>query len=288
MPKKITETLLPEGMEVILQEMESLRKLVQAQGKLHSPELESREQILAVLRLYPGLSLERWPALAQEYGLKEWLAVPLEGDQYPFLTQLGKTLEQLAYQTEHDPLTGLSNRRAFEHAMDHEMERAKRSGTSLSLAVLDLDDFKKINDTYGHPCGDRVLVQTARVILSQTRRYDTAARIGGEEFGIILPDTGLVKAKAVIARILDSIREADLICSVEDEAFRITCSIGLVCYKAQGREETPDMVGLADKAMYEAKHAGKNRIVASLVPIAEPLKKTLVVSEEKTFLFTGS
>jgi len=172
--------------------------------------------------------------------------------------------------------------------MDHEMERAKRSGTSLSLAVLDLDDFKKINDTYGHPCGDRVLVQTARVILSQTRRYDTAARIGGEEFGIILPDTGLVKAKAVIARILDSIREADLICSVEDEAFRITCSIGLVCYKAQGREETPDMVGLADKAMYEAKHAGKNRIVASLVPIAEPLKKTLVVSEEKTFLFTGS
>ncbi|MDY7000184.1 MAG: GGDEF domain-containing protein [Thermodesulfobacteriota bacterium] len=288
MPRKTIENFFPGNWEIILQELESLRRLVRTHGKPQSRTLESREQILAILRLYPGLSLKKWPSLAEEYGLKEWLAVPLKSDEYSFLKQLGQTLEELAYQTEHDPLTGLANRRAFEHAMDYELERTIRSGTSLSLAVLDLDDFKKVNDTHGHPCGDKVLVQTARVILGQTRRYDTAARTGGEEFGFILPGTGLVKAKAVMARILESIREADFICSGNGDVLRITCSIGLVCYKAQGREDAPDMVGLADKAMYEAKRAGKNRIVASLIPIAETGKATLVESKEKNFLFTGS
>ena len=282
MPRKTTP--LPGNWDVILQELESLRRLVREHGGSCLPDPKNHEQILAVLRLYPGLSLKKWPALAEKYGLKEWLALPLEGDKYPFLTQLGQTLEQLAYQTEHDPLTGLANRRAFEHAMDYELERTIRSGTSLSLAVLDLDDFKKVNDTYGHPCGDKVLVETARVMLNRTRRYDTAARTGGEEFGVILPGTGLLKAESVMTRILESIRDINLTCSGRN--LNITCSIGLVCYKPNGRSKPPDMVRLADKAMYEAKRAGKNRIKASLIPVAKAAKATLVESDEKKFLFT--
>ncbi|NJB66735.1 diguanylate cyclase (GGDEF)-like protein [Desulfobaculum xiamenense] len=288
MPKNNTDQTPHIEHDPLVRELNSLRKLVlESHSDLNGCEDDAG--ILGILRLCPGLSLEQWPELAEEYGLREWLALPMENGEYPFLRQLQRTLEDLAYQTEHDPLTSLFNRRAFERSLDQELERARRSGSSLSVAMLDLDNFKQVNDTYGHACGDETLVSLARIMLTQTRRYDVAARLGGEEFAIILPGTGLIKARAMVERLLAALRDTDIVCPDSGRTLSVTCSAGLVTYKGMADSTPPDLLSLADKALYQAKAEGKDRVVtAPLQDVATPSRATLVESNEKKFLFTGS
>ncbi len=243
---------------------------------------------LWVFRQIEGLSTEQWDSLSSKHDLAQWITLPLDGDAFPHLNRLQKTLERLAYQTEHDPLTGLANRRAFDRILDIEMERSKRAKTPLSLAIFDLDNFKKVNDTYGHPKGDEVLVEFAKKLQETTRRYDLAARFGGEEFALIMAGSGLVKAQRLLTRLLKEFKEIEFENPEDNGTFNVTCSVGLTCYKGSVNIEISELIELADGALYEAKLAGKDQVKVSRLPFVDNVPDdTLVHANEKQFLFGG-
>lgn len=157
-----------------------------------------------------------------------------------------------------DPLTGLYNRRFFFEILEKEIEKARRSEKSFTIAIGDIDDFKKINDTFGHLEGDRVLMDVAEIIKNNLRKYDLAARLGGEEFVLLLPDTTKKEALQIIERLRKAICGSDL-CKGKK---KLSISFGLAAYPEDG--QTIDMLlSRADRALYDAKKQGKNRIVSS-------------------------
>ncbi|EPR30468.1 diguanylate cyclase [Alkalidesulfovibrio alkalitolerans DSM 16529] len=277
-------TKIDNGLE-LARELERLRTILSETGGVC--ESRSSEEVLAILRVCPGLPISDWHSLSENHNLADWLAMPISGDLFPELQRLQERLARLAHLSEHDPLTGLANRRAFERVLDIEVERCRRNRTPVSLVVLDLDDFKRVNDTYGHPFGDKVLVAVANVLLEEKRRYDLAARTGGEEFSLVLTGIGLIRAQTMVDRVLKAVRELQLDC--DGEPIRLTCSAGIASYKGRVALTPVELVELADKALYEAKHSGKNRHVSAAIPdMAAPLpEKSLVHSNEKKFLFTG-
>ncbi len=167
--------------------------------------------------------------------------------------QANRKLEQLATT---DELTSLWNRRHFLHVLERECLRAGRSGTPLALAMLDLDHFKAINDTYGHALGDRVLAEVAAVMKSDARATDVVARYGGEEFMILMPDTSADEALIAAERIRR--RVADHVVSNGPTPIRITVSIGISATDGGGGAEAERLVRQADETLYAAKQAGRN------------------------------
>jgi diguanylate cyclase (GGDEF)-like protein len=157
-----------------------------------------------------------------------------------------------------DALTGVLSRRALFEALDLEVARAKRYGSALACLMLDLDHFKAINDTYGHPFGDRVLHLIARVISDHCRTNDHLGRYGGEEFLIILPETRIDGATMLAERVRSAVAETSL--GQDDE--RITLSIGVAKWR-DGDGSAKRLIAQADQALLEAKSAGRNRIVTS-------------------------
>lgn len=244
---------------------------------------------LAVLRLCPGMTLAAWDILAERHGLNDWMTVPFDRDIAPHLNHIQSVLQELSYKTEHDPLTGLSNRRVFERTLDQEIERTRRSKTPLTLAILDLDNFKQVNDTWGHLKGDEVLIDFADLLSRNSRRYDLVARIGGEEFAIILSGVGLVKAKQLLERLLEGVRELTFNKPGSNETFSITCSAGISCYKGMVDVQMHELISKADKALYKAKKSGKDQLCsADILDFEAVTKETLVHANEKKFLFTGN
>jgi len=162
-------------------------------------------------------------------------------------------LERLALT---DPLTGLSNRRAGERALEREVARSRRTGSPLSLALLDLDHFKQVNDDYGHSTGDRMLCEVGRILTSAFRASDLAVRWGGDEFLILLPDVGLLGAVAFAERARSQLAALRL-----PEARNITMSAGIVQLGAG--EEPRAAIARADSHLYEAKRGGRNRVEGS-------------------------
>ena len=159
-----------------------------------------------------------------------------------------------------DELTGLSNRRAFDTALTAEIERAKRFGSELSLVLVDLDDFKLVNDTYGHPQGDVVLREVARVLRESSREIDTPARYGGEELAAILPGTDLEGAFNRAERIRELIGQLRIPRLDGGGTLRITASCGVASARATGTDGRA-LVQAADSLLYEAKRGGKNMSV---------------------------
>ncbi len=153
-----------------------------------------------------------------------------------------------------DGLTGLKNRRAFEEHLHHEFERAQRYGTALSLLMLDVDEFKSYNDTFGHPAGDAVLRRVAELLMSVSRTTDVVARYGGEEFVIISPATDCEGAIALAERCREAIENADW------NKRLITASVGVATFSSSTATSAA-LVEAADAALYEAKANGRNRIV---------------------------
>jgi len=174
------------------------------------------------------------------------------------IRKLQITLEQMVVS---DPLTGLHNRRYLMDRMRQEMQRSDRHGEPLALAMIDLDAFKPINDQFGHVLGDKVLRAVGSAISKSVRVSDIAARYGGDEFAVILPQTPAEGAMRVCERLLRNISEVIL----QDEtgrSFRITASLGLAYYPADDIETPEDLVHSADGALYGAKRSGKNRFTA--------------------------
>ncbi|MHC1788875.1 GGDEF domain-containing protein [Solidesulfovibrio sp.] len=272
--------------EALLAELDVLRRMLEEMDK---PECATEGDGMVIMRLCSGLSLEGWESLHNRRDLRDWLALPLSANPFPYLARIQQTLQELVFLSEHDPLTKLYNRGAFERILSAELVRSARSGQPLALVLLDLDDFKLVNDTHGHPCGDRVIETIGALLAAEKRTYDSAARIGGEEFALILPGVGLVRAVGVIERLIESARSLRILCNGVSQPLRVTLSAGLACTKGKFAITSDTLYSLADKALYEAKAQGKDRLVAA--PIADltaPPDKTLVRADEKRFLFTGA
>lgn len=178
-----------------------------------------------------------------------------------------KDLEQkLATLAIKDGLTGLANRRHFDDMLQQEWRRAERGGTPVSLVMMDVDYFKKFNDQYGHQAGDSCLKAVAKVIAAEARRPgDLAARYGGEEFVLLLPNTDEVGCALVAERIRQSLETLNLSHALNPPTKRVTMSIGGATGwpNAEAQGNHPSLIAAADRALYAAKHAGRDRFVMS-------------------------
>jgi len=187
----------------------------------------------------------------------------------PILRTLGD-FRRVASQAKTDSLTGLANRWAFDEELALEWRRAERVGDPLGLILLDIDNFKSVNDTYGHQVGDAVLRRVGEVLAGSVRQVDLAARYGGEEFGVIVPETDLGGAIELAER-LRSVLAAEQIELPDGGVLSVTASFGAaVKGDLPGGEE---LIAAADELLYEAKRSGKNRVVPTDVP-ESPGKKS--------------
>jgi len=165
-------------------------------------------------------------------------------------------LLQLKERVERDPLTGLCNRLALFRMLPQMLEKAQKQGKPLVVAMLDLDDFKRINDQYGHQVGDEALRSVAGLIKRILRNDDLAVRFGGEEFVIVLPATDFAKARIPLERIQAQIAAVRILPEVEG----LKVSIGVAGYAGRGSVDPDELIRQADEAMYRAKELGKNRV----------------------------
>ena len=155
----------------------------------------------------------------------------------------------------HDEKTGLYNNKFFETVLEMEIEKVRRGQRTFSLLIIDIDFFKKINDTYGHMKADEILKRLAKVLKNQVRKSDTAARFGGEEFVVLLPGTTLEKAKKFTERLRNAIKSDRIL-----KKYKVTVSGGLAEFRS--RDTKKKIKERADKALYKAKKAGRDRFVA--------------------------
>ena len=155
----------------------------------------------------------------------------------------------------HDEKTGLYNSKFFETILDMEIEKAKRGQEKLSLFIIDIDFFKKINDKYGHVQADELLVRLAQVLKKQFRKSDIVSRFGGEEFFILLPETDLKKAKKITSRLRTAIKSDKML-----KKHNVTISGGLTEFKKRDTKKT--FKQRADKALYKAKQSGRDKFIS--------------------------
>jgi diguanylate cyclase (GGDEF)-like protein/PAS domain S-box-containing protein len=171
---------------------------------------------------------------------------------------------RLAYHAEHDPLTGLLNRRGMRRAIRSIHAQSLRGGRRYCIASLDLDRFKRVNDRYGHDSGDALLVAVAERLVSSTRQSDWVARWGGEEFLVLMPDTGLHQAQVLFERLREHIARTPF--DAQDHRLHITLSAGIAANRSD-HDDPDEVITRADAALYAAKQTGRNRV--SLAPDAD-------------------
>lgn len=175
------------------------------------------------------------------------------------IKELESKLEQLSELVREDQLTGSLNRRGLDDVLERELARSERRKTPLCIALLDLDDFKRLNDTHGHSAGDEALIHLVKVVKDTLRTMDVIARFGGEEFMIVLPETSLDDAMQTVTRVQRELTKQ--IFMYENKKLLITFSAGVALH-APG-EDPAAMIKRADEALYRAKRAGKNRVASA-------------------------
>lgn len=170
---------------------------------------------------------------------------------------------ELGYLADHDPLTGLLNRRGFVRELSQHIAHARRYGHGGAVLFLDIDDFKYVNDTLGHSVGDEVISSVARIVSERLRETDVLARLGGDEFAVLLPHATTKNAHTLSLGLLDAMRDADALVLC-DAGRRITASIGVTAFHKPGTDlAVDDILVDADLAMYAAKEGGKDRVEVS-------------------------
>jgi diguanylate cyclase (GGDEF)-like protein len=220
------------------------------------------------LELLHGLgsvySVDFWLRLPISYLMVVWITAWLENDRRKYTLELEKEIEKktelekrLLEQANTDSLTKLYSRGHYRDIVNEEICRAQRYNIPLSIAVIDLDNFKFVNDSYGHPMGDKVLRYTAKLFMKRLRKADVVGRVGGEEFSITFPHTTLDDAKVIMERLLLELSEHSF--SFKQNTFTVTMSVGL-CSLNSENNHIDRLYSLADKALYKAKRNGKNRV----------------------------
>ena len=186
-------------------------------------------------------------------------------DSQAEIEQLKTNLALVTTESQRDHLTGLANRKALDRVLQETTAQAEEDKTPLSLLMLDIDHFKKFNDTYGHLIGDEVLKIVARSLTDSVRGKDTVARYGGEEFAVLLPQTPIGGAMIVAETIRKTIASRDLKRKDTGESYgAITVSIGVAHYV--GKQDAPEaFIKRADDALYRSKHAGRNRVTQQVL-----------------------
>ena len=207
-----------------------------------------------------------------ELGASDYITKPFDGGELlarmkvqlkikALQDELRRSNELLQELSSTDALTQLFNRRHFMAALGNEFERTDRYGSPLSLVMLDIDHFKRLNDTFGHQVGDEALRGLGALILDAVRSTDIAARYGGEEFCVLLPETGLEGAAEFARRLRSAVEDKTLL--VDGHEVRMTASLGISACPHPAVESGDDLIRLADDAMYRAKRAGRNRVIVS-------------------------
>lgn len=223
-------------------------------------------QIVFVAACYVGVLIVIDPG---PIGVTRWLIVVtvvmgVGGVTNRLQVRVDDLVARLSDAARRDPLTGLLNRRGFEERLEAELARAGRQQHPVGLIVGDIDRFKTINDRLGHPAGDAVLLRVTKILESVGRRSDTVARLGGEEFVLIVPDADADMAFGLAERAREKVERA-----FEDDAIPLTISFGTVAFPADGLT-AESLLASADKALYTAKNNGRNRSTRApaLVPVA--------------------
>jgi diguanylate cyclase (GGDEF)-like protein len=176
-------------------------------------------------------------------------------------TELISAREQLREQATHDPLTGIWNHKSIFDIINRELVRARRQGMSVTILMADIDHFKKINDTYGHLAGDKVLCEITGRLKAAIRTYDDIGRFGGDEFLLVLPGCSESDITKLTERLRTSIDEKEI--SIDEETVAVTVSFGAVTYSEEVEIQVDTLIKAADAALYKAKKEGRNCAVIS-------------------------
>jgi diguanylate cyclase (GGDEF)-like protein len=278
---EIVDRRLPTTMKILLTGQAGLDAVIDAINRAHLNQyigkpwdetalLLSVENLLRQYRLQHENQQLIASLSAKNQALLE-MNRELEAKIHERTHELAEANARLAQLAVTDGLTGLYNHRHLHERLALEVERSQRSGLPLSLLMLDVDHFKLFNDTFGHPAGDEVLRQLARVLNDARRANDVVARYGGEEFAVILVDT----AKFTAAKVAERVRErvsghdfSDAALKAGKAASKISVSIGVATFPDDGAD-AEGLVRAADTALYQAKRAGRNRVVLATAAAAD-------------------
>lgn len=241
---------------------------------------------IALVRVFPCTAPEAWERFSSIRELKNWLCIPIKRSLVDSVTALLDMQQRLAFQRDHDALTGLANRGCFTRKLEIEVDRVLRSRTELALIYIDIDNFKNINDTYGHDCGDSVLIRLATIMCDNTRHYDVPSRLGGDEFCVILPAASCWTGLMFANRLLELFRREVFTCN--GEAFSMTFSAGVVSLAQldNDHQSGAELLKHADTALYKAKNNCKNSICLAENERLGKDHSSLVQAQEKQFLFS--
>ena len=242
---------------------------------MHQPPSPAREAAVITVgghTLQVGLALQ----LLDRAGQHDWMA-RLEPGSPAWLQAL---IDGLCMLSSRDPLTGLFNRRQFEASLDSEIDRVARTGESALLLLLDIDHFKQVNDTYGHAAGDVDIRHIGKALQDSVRPMDTVARLGGEEFGAVLPNCPASFGQAVADRVRQAI-ESTVVVAAPGQHITVTVSVGGAFAPQWVRSSSHLWMERADQQLYRAKAAGRNRICLESQPRSE------VSNEERDMLFSA-
>lgn len=238
-------------------------------ARIRTSELKRLRDLPVIVMTTTDDNADRLAAF--ENGASDFVGKPLEllelQARIRLHQRLASTMRELEASQEHlrerattDPLTRLKNRRAFDDIGERYFALAKRHRHDLAMVMLDVDHFKQINDTYGHSAGDRVLVNIAQTLTRGTRAGDTPARLGGEEFAVLLPNTNRAGATLLAERIRQALARSPL--KLTSGAVQVTASIGVASVGGDAPVSLDQLIEYADNRLYQAKQGGRNRTVA--------------------------
>ncbi|WP_322029449.1 biofilm regulation diguanylate cyclase SiaD [Paraburkholderia sp. J76] len=220
-------------------------------------QLNHLERITRISDGFQSMTREQHSTLSERYDqqLRRLRKILRISDRYQVM--MADLNDALRIASMHDPLTGIGNRRLITERLQEESDRARRNGKSYALVILDADNFKQVNDTWGHNIGDRVLVEISRAMKGAIRECDLCGRWGGEEFLLLLPETSLDDARIVVERVHEAVCAVSM--GIGAEVLSVTASFGVTEHLIG--EHYMQTIGRADAALLDAKSGGRNRCV---------------------------